>query len=62
MASHADDELKASTTEGYKAGEKKTLDEYKNLGEYWHKTSSDSPNPAMIALVAIATVVATAAS
>ncbi|KAK6363801.1 hypothetical protein TWF730_001211 [Orbilia blumenaviensis] len=27
----ADDELAASATEGYKVGEKKTLDEYKNL-------------------------------
>jgi len=31
MASHADDELKPSTTEGYKVGEKKSVDEYKKL-------------------------------
>lgn len=30
-ASVADDELKPSTTEGYKVGEKKTLDEYTQL-------------------------------
>lgn len=31
MASH-DDDLVASKTEGYKAGEKKTLEEYAKLG------------------------------
>jgi len=31
MASHADDELKPSTTEGYKVGEKKSVDEYAKL-------------------------------
>jgi Rho GDP-dissociation inhibitor len=30
-ASVPDDELKPSTTEGYKVGEKKTLDEYTQL-------------------------------
>jgi len=35
MTSHAnDDELAVSKTEGYKAGEKKTLDEYAKLGMY----------------------------
>ena len=32
MASHADDDLTASKTEGYKAGEKKTVAEYAKLG------------------------------
>ena len=32
MASQADDELTASKTEGYKAGEKKTVEEYAKLG------------------------------
>jgi len=31
MSSAADDDLKPSTTEGYKVGQKKTLDEYANL-------------------------------
>ena len=35
MASHGDDDLAASQTEGYKAGQKKTLEEYQNLGK-WH--------------------------
>lgn len=33
MADHADDDLAPSQTEGFKVGEKKTLDEYKQLGE-----------------------------
>lgn len=33
MASQADDDLTASKTEGYKAGEKKTVEEYAKLGE-----------------------------
>jgi Rho GDP-dissociation inhibitor len=32
MASQADDDLTASKTEGYKAGEKKTVEEYAKLG------------------------------
>ena len=32
MASHADDDLQASTTEGFKVGEKKTVEEYAKLG------------------------------
>lgn len=32
MADHHDDELASTTTEGFKVGEKKTLDEYKELG------------------------------
>ena len=32
MASQADDDLIASKTEGYKAGEKKTVEEYAKLG------------------------------
>jgi len=31
MSAHADDELKPSTTEGYKVGEKKSVAEYANL-------------------------------
>ena len=33
MASSADDELIPEQTEGYKPGEKKTLDEYQKLGK-----------------------------
>lgn len=33
MASH-DDELVASKTEGFKVGEKKTVEEYAKLGRY----------------------------
>ena len=33
MASHGDDDLVASKTEGYKVGEKKTVEEYAKLGE-----------------------------
>lgn len=33
MSGQADDDLVASKTEGYKAGEKKTLDEYHKLGK-----------------------------
>lgn len=32
MASHGDDDLVASKTEGYKVGEKKTVEEYAKLG------------------------------
>lgn len=32
MADHADD-LHAEQTEGFKVGEKKTIDEYQNLGK-----------------------------
>ena len=32
MASQAEDDLQASKTEGFKVGEKKTLDEYAKLG------------------------------
>jgi hypothetical protein len=32
MASH-DDDLAVTQTEGYKAGQKKTLEEYQQLGE-----------------------------
>lgn len=32
MADHHDDELASTTTEGFKVGEKKTLDEYNQLG------------------------------
>lgn len=34
MASVADDELVPDQTEGYRPGEKKTLDEYQKLGMY----------------------------
>ena len=33
MASQGDDDLVASKTEGYKVGEKKTVEEYAKLGE-----------------------------
>lgn len=33
MASQVDDDLQASTTEGFKVGEKKTVEEYAKLGE-----------------------------
>jgi len=33
MADHADDDLAPSKTEGFKVGEKKTIDEYKNLDQ-----------------------------
>ena len=34
MASHGDDDLVASKTEGYKVGEKKTVEEYAKLGRF----------------------------
>lgn len=34
MADHHDDELASTTTEGFKVGEKKTLDEYNQLGTW----------------------------
>lgn len=34
MADHHDDDLTASKTEGFKVGEKKTLQEYQELGEF----------------------------
>ena len=39
MASQADDDLVASKTEGYKPGEKKTIDEYAKLGMWGIKPS-----------------------
>jgi hypothetical protein len=33
MADHADDELAPSTTDGFKLGDKKTVDEYRQLGK-----------------------------
>ena len=39
MASKADDDLAVAQTEGFKVGEKKTLDEYKNLGMSIHHYS-----------------------
>ena len=39
MASQADDDLVASKTEGYKPGEKKTIDEYAKLGMWETKPS-----------------------
>jgi len=38
MASHGDDDLVASKTEGYKVGEKKTVEEYAMLGRSHRKT------------------------
>lgn len=34
MASQGDDDLQASTTEGFKVGEKKTVEEYAKLGKW----------------------------
>ena len=39
MASQAEDDLVASKTEGYKPGEKKTIDEYAKLGMWVTKPS-----------------------
>lgn len=33
MANQGEDDLQASTTEGFKVGEKKTVEEYAKLGE-----------------------------
>ena len=33
MASHPEDELAAEQTEGFRVGEKKTIDEYQQLGK-----------------------------
>ena len=33
MATQGEDDLQASTTEGFKVGEKKTVEEYAKLGE-----------------------------
>lgn len=42
MASHGEDDLVASTTAGFKVGEKKTLAEYTKLGErYFIFSNSD---------------------
>lgn len=41
MADHADD-LHAEQTEGFKVGEKKTIDEYQKLGT-WHPHRAASP-------------------
>lgn len=35
MADHHDDDLAATKTEGFKVGEKKTLEEYQKLGKRW---------------------------
>lgn len=40
MSGHNDDELVASKTEGYKLGEKKTVDEYTKLGVSCHVVCS----------------------
>jgi muconolactone delta-isomerase len=34
MANQGDDDLQASTTEGFKVGEKKTVEEYAKLGKW----------------------------
>jgi Rho GDP-dissociation inhibitor len=34
MASHGEQDLLPDQTEGFKVGEKKTLDEYKNMGKH----------------------------
>ncbi|CAF9928383.1 MAG: hypothetical protein HETSPECPRED_006820 [Heterodermia speciosa] len=53
MASHADDDLTASKTEGYKAGEKKTVEEYAKLDQNdeslnrWKASLGISNSPAL---------------
>ena len=39
MASQGDDDLQASKTEGFKVGEKKTVEEYAKLGELFASTA-----------------------
>lgn len=44
MADHHEDDLVASKTEGFKVGEKKTIEEYQELGkEANHLMSTTSP-------------------
>lgn len=40
MADHHDDDLAATKTEGFKVGEKKTMQEYQELGEFYFSISS----------------------
>ena len=44
MASQGEDDLQASTTEGFKVGEKKTVEEYAKLGECMKLSSDDRPS------------------
>lgn len=37
MVDHHEDDLTASKTEGFKVGEKKTLQEYQDLGKFYSK-------------------------
>ena len=41
MASQGEDDLQASTTEGFRVGEKKTVEEYAKLGECMKLSISD---------------------
>ncbi len=50
MASQAQDELAPSTTEGFKVGEKKTVEEYTQLGE---RSSSIVVNPISLQAIAL---------
>lgn len=44
MVDHTDDELAASKTAGFNVGEKKTLEEYKQLGKIiYHHTTFQFP-------------------
>lgn len=45
MTSKGDDDLQASTTEGFKVGEKKTVEEYAKLGEWETKADKTSIHP-----------------
>ena len=48
MASQGEDDLQASTTEGFKVGEKKTVEEYAKLGECMKLSSDDRPSSTFI--------------
>lgn len=48
MADHHDDDLAATKTEGFKVGEKKTLQEYQELGEFSLFLVDRSINQSMI--------------
>jgi len=44
MADHHEDDLKPDQTEGFKVGEKKTLDEYHQLGKAYFYSTRKSGN------------------
>ena len=52
MATQGEDDLQASTTEGFKVGEKKTVEEYAKLGECMKlKFSNDRPSSALTSAI-----------